>query len=45
MLYGYQCIMCRCFWSCTAAPEQKFEAITKWCPNCLPQSMVATRVA
>lgn len=34
-MYGYECPACLTFWSCQAAPGQRFEAITRWCPDCL----------
>ena len=36
-MFGYQCLDCDQFWSCQAAPDQGYGAITKWCPLCLPK--------
>lgn len=37
-MYGYRCAnkLCQRWWACQATPGQKFEAITRWCPRCLP---------
>lgn len=36
MLFGYCCSECGTYWCCQAQPDE-FEAITRWCPLCLPK--------